>query len=296
MRKKLIYTLLFLNLFFTNFSFAEMEQTNSLIIDGLERSYELFVPSSESKAIVIVLHGGGSNGKRMSKYTNFVELAKKENFILVFPNSFGKNWNDGRKFLDSNIDDVKFISKIIDQLNNKFDIDTKKVYVTGISNGALMCFKLAYEIPEKITAIAPVEGALSEELYKSNFKLKIPLLMMNGTKDPIVKYDGGQIDFFSQKRGKILSVEDAFNFWGDKNNCDKKFDIEQLPDIKNDGTKVFKLEKKNCDKKVILYKIENGGHTWAGTTEFNFMQEYLVGKTSYDINANEVIWDFFKSL
>ncbi len=276
----------------------------TILSNNLKRIYRIYLPQSfslnEHLPVVIVLHGGGSSGKRMSNYIKLHSVADKNRFIAVFPDGVRGNWNDGRKNIDSyahlnNINDVMFISDIISNLQKEFNIDSNSVFITGISNGSLMAFRLAFEIPGKIRAIATVAGNLPHELKNFTLDKKLPLLMINGENDPVMPWNGGGIGWGFPKRGNVLSSEETFTFWSKENGCNEHGKYTQEADISNDGTKVFKKEALNCpgNIEVLLYKIQNGGHSWPGAFEY-LLQERFVGKTSYDIDAKEIIWTFFK--
>jgi polyhydroxybutyrate depolymerase len=280
---------------------AREKGSNSIIIGNLERTYEIFVPDGKKGLpVVFNLHGGGSWGKRMCNYTAFPALAKTEDFIVVCPDGIDGNWNDGRKNMDTrahreNIDDLGFISALIDKLSKDYAIERKRVFVTGISNGGIMAFRLACRLSDKIRAIAPVAGSIPVD-WDCNPKNNVPMLLLGGTGDPIVPWEGGLIGPLFQKRGNIYSFEKAFQIWGNLNKCPETSEWQALPDIKPDGTRVYKREKSGCagNTEVLLYKVEKGGHTWPGAFEYSIFQELLVGKTSYDINATSLIWEFFK--
>ena len=132
--------------------------------------------------LVIALHGGGGSGIGMVALTlgGFNVLSERERFIVVYPDGIGKNWNDGRGLLRyraqrENIDDVGFISALIDHLAKKYNIDRKRVYITGMSNGAIMSYRLACELADKIAAIAPVAGLMPEKI-----SLKCSKVRLNG--------------------------------------------------------------------------------------------------------------------
>ncbi len=282
----------------------------SIMVDGIERTYHLYIPNNYNPnahlPLLIVLHGGGGNGKGMEEKTTlgeFDKLADKENFIVVYPDAFKKHWNDGKEDPYSysarhNIDDVKFISTLIDYLGKKYNIDKNRVYVVGMSNGGMMSFRLACELSDKIAGIATVAASMPENLYilchPSN---KISILMIHGTHDPIVPWEGGYVHIFGKRRGNVVSIEESFEFWARHNNCTLQFNQTYLPDIDpNDGTKVWKKECSNEENgtKVILYGIEGGGHTWPGG--LRRFSEQIVGRISHDINACKVIWNFFKEI
>ena len=282
--------------------------TGSIMSSGLKRTYLIHVPSSfdktKSMPLVIALHGGGGTGKRMEELTlsGLNTLSEKEGFIVVYPDGIGRHWNDGREELRSrvhrqNIDDVGFISDLIDHLIEEYSIDKKRVYVTGISNGAQMSYRLSCELPEKIAAIAPVSGGMQEKFVTDYPSLRpIPVLIINNLDDPLVPWDGGEIRLGRLRFGTVVSVNSTVEYWVSRNNCFSQPTIFWLPDTDpKDGTKV-RIEEYSQGKngtEVILYVIEGGGHTWP--SGYQYLPEYIIGRTSKDIDANEVIWNFFKN-
>jgi len=269
----------------------------------LERTFDIFIPSSYDKSksisLVIAIHGGYGNAKSMEKLTEFSKVAEKEGFIIVYPEGIDKQWNDGRKMDEKaskeNIDDAGFISSLIDHLEKNINIDRNRVYATGISNGGHMCYRLAFELSDKIAAFAPVAASLSEELYKNHKNGKsVPMLIINGTDDKVV-WNGGEIKFLGKSRDRVLSTEDTVKFWVSYNHCKSEAAIISHPDKdRNDDTEVEeKIYRDGKDgTEVILYTVEGGGHTWPGG--WQYLPENIVGKTCRDINASEVIWKFFR--
>ena len=287
-------------------------QRASFVFDDLKRSYRIHTPlgfdKTESVPLVIVLHGRGGNGEGMILVTRkgFNVLADREGFIAVYPDGIGLNWNDGRideeandRAHRENIDDVGFISALIDTMIIKYNTDPKRVYVTGISNGAIMSYRLACSLSEKITAIAPVDGnfpyLLPQECSPSQH---ISVLAINNTEDPIVPYEGGNIygSIHRVNLGKVLSVNESVRFWLDHNLCSTTPVVTNMPDSDpEDGTSVTRKLYRNDDDgtEVILYTIDGGGHTWPGGLQY--LPAFIIGKTCRDIDANEVIWSFFKN-
>ena len=285
------------------------DHTDSIVWDGLERTYLIHIPSFYDRIkpmpLVIALHGGKGTGKDMIKLTrgSFNTLADKEGFIVVYPDGIEKNWNDGRlemKFLSrahrENIDDVGFISVLIDRFAKELNIDKKRVYVTGISNGALMSHRLACELSENITAIAMVAGAIPKnKTYTSLPSSPISVLVINGINDPLTPWEGREIGGRLKKLGVVLSIPETVKFWVTHNQCSSSPIITLEPDKDpRDGTRVRQevYGQGNEGTEVILYAIEGGGHTWPGG--YQYLPECIIGKTSKDIDANEVIWNFFK--
>jgi polyhydroxybutyrate depolymerase len=285
-------------------------KTGYIIIDGLRRTYILHIPSSGFNhllPVVFVLHGGGGNGGKMIKltYGGFDKLADKTGFIVVYPDGFEKNWNDGRSMSEANYDtfknntdDVGFISALIDDLIKKYNADAKRVFVTGISNGAMMSYRIGCELSGKIAAIAPVAGNIPENFINQCKPSKpVSVLAINGDTDPLVPFNGGDVTgpFGKRKFGRVLSAHESVMFWVKNNGCSPDPIIIDVPDKDpDDVTRVQKQQFINGrnNSEVILYTIKNGGHTWPGG--YQYLGEWIVGRTCRDMNATEVIWEFFE--
>jgi len=267
----------------------------------------MYIPLSFDKTkqmpLVIALHGGGGSGAGMVALTlgGFNVLSEREKFIAVYPDGIGRNWNDGRGLLRyraqrKKIDDVGFISALIEHLIKKYNIDRKRVYITGMSNGAMMSYRLACELSDKIAAIASVAGLIPEKLFLHCFPSRpVSVLIINGVNDPLVPWKGGYIHFGRLRFGKGLSVSDTVNYWVTHNKCSSTPLTTYEPDRDpQDNTRVYKkvFSKGESGTEVILYTIEDGGHTWP--SGHPYLNERIIGKTSRDINANKIIWEFFK--
>jgi polyhydroxybutyrate depolymerase len=191
------------------------------MFDGLDRTYLIHIPPSWNKTksmpLVIALHGGGGTGKDMVELTlsGFNTLSDKEGFIVVYPvgtifsGMIKVRWNDGRDERYSQADDVGFISALIDHLVKEFNVDSKRVYATGISNGAHMSMRLARELSDKIAAVAPVAYAMQEKYVSVPVSTRqISVLVMTGTDDPFTPWEGGETSDPTGKRmlGRVLSV------------------------------------------------------------------------------------------
>jgi polyhydroxybutyrate depolymerase len=283
--------------------------SRTILSNGLERTYRIHIPSSlpenATPALVFALHGGGGTGDGMERTLTlggFNTLADQYNFIVVYPDGIEKNWNDGRKNLtdqahQQNIDDVGLFTDLIDNLTNEFNIDPHRIFVTGISNGAMMSYRLGFEIPEKIAAIAPVAGAIPTDLLDYNISdAPISVCIISGTLDPLVPWDGGIVGTPRNPRGTVISVPESALYWVAHNNCSPAPNSTILPDIDpTDHTWVQQdiYSEGSNNTEVVLYTIFNGGHTWPDG--YQYLPEVLVGRTSHDINANLVIWEFFSS-
>jgi polyhydroxybutyrate depolymerase len=279
--------------------------SKSLIHDGIVRTYHVYVPASlkrkKSLPLVIALHGGGGSGTKMPRFHNFTEHADRNGFVIVFPDGLDKHWNDGRGVAKyrahrENIDDVGFISALIGNLIDDYPIDAGRVYVTGASNGGMMSNRLGCELSHKITAIAPVIATMAENISTQCSPTKpLPVLIMNGTEDKLVPWEGGHVRFGRRRLGKIISVQATVDLWRKQNECRSEphttWEKDRDPD---DGTRIRKTVYNHCrdDVQVVLYEIRGGGHTWPGGRQY--LPESFIGKTSRDMDGMEVIWKFFK--
>ncbi len=286
----------------------------TLYFKGLDRSYTLHIPKNYTKTkpvpLVIVLHGGGGNAQRMGAFSGFDKLADRDTFIAVYPQAWKKHWNDGRdmKKFDSqrdSIDDVGFISALIDTLEKHYRIVQKRIYVTGLSNGGMMSYRLGCELSDRIAAIAPVIANMPVQLMEQcKPTLPLPVLIMNGTADPLMPWEGGQVHFGKQELGAVVSTYTSFQFWWKNNHCLFDLGSTQVPDPTlfkplpdadpTDGCTASEITYAcNAHTEVVLYKIEDGGHNMPGCKQY--LPRSMIGKTCQDFNGAEVIWSFFKT-
>jgi polyhydroxybutyrate depolymerase len=274
-----------------------------ITVDEFERNYIIHLPKNYSSLqkypLVLVFHGGGGNAWQIRNYTRFNTISDRENFIVAYPDALNRNWNDGRegeKLPDT--DDVKFISELINTIGALWNVDTSRIFATGISNGGFFSIYLAYKLSGKILAIAPVAAAIPEN-YAHSFRTEYPvsLLLINGTDDRLVKYHGGEVGLGKHTgRGKNISTDRTIEIWTANNNCQNSVKIEKLDDKdKDDGCKATRYTYYNCsgNTEVILIKIKGGGHSWPGAK--SVLPKIIAGNTCMDFSATEIIWEFFKS-
>ena len=284
---------------------SAQEFTKTLYHESIERTYHIHLPPGFSKdkpaPLVLVLHGGGGKGRNFNQgitQGTLTAAADKRGVVLVFPEGINKHWCDGRTEIlkKKTYDDVGFISKIIDTMVKNYGIDPKRVYATGISNGGFMSVRLAMDLSEKIAAVAPVTAQIPKALKDKSPKLPISIMIINGTKDPFVPFGGGDIRLFrfGRSRGEILSTASTVERFRRHNGCGKMPEKSKLKDKDpDDGTNV-EIEKYTGGKdgtEVILVKVINGGHTWPGGNQY--LKPWIVGAVCRDINASEMILDFF---
>jgi polyhydroxybutyrate depolymerase len=267
-------------------------QRHTLRVDGVERSYFLYVPASHrgtaSPALVLVFHGAGGRAQDFARHTGFSRVAEREGFVVAYPQGLERRWNDGRGNVTPH-DDVGFVRALLDTLERELSIDPRRVYATGISNGAIFTYRLACDLPGVFAAIAPVAGAMPSNLATECAHTEpVSVLAFQGTADPLMPYAGGGV---AGGRGRVLSADQSIDFWGLVTGCGPQVTVVQEPDRVRDGTRVRHTDLGECRERraVELYTIEGGGHTWPGGPGVG----RLVGRVSHELDATALIWEFF---
>ena len=299
MRLKFIF--FFLLIAFCSAPFAQTYY-RSIYSEGIKRSFVIHVPEENVEAglpLVIVLHGHGGTGKQIMKSTGFNDISDREKFIAVYPDGIKKNWNDGReKKDDTKYDDVGFISALIDTISDEFKIDTARIFVTGMSNGGFMSIYLAFKLNDRILAVAPICANIPERISSSfEFSKPVSVMLINGTDDPLVRYEGGKVGFgILKNRGYSLSTDESVKIFVRENKCSEIPVRTEIPDKDIDDecfAERYTFTGSENNTEVILIKVVNGGHTIPGGTKN--LPKTLVGNSCEDFNAPEMIWSFFKS-
>lgn len=268
---------------------AQETITASIMHDGMNRSYILYVPSvyedGQSPPLVFNFHGFGSNATEQMFYGDFRSIAEEHGFLVVHPegtllNGTTTHWNVGSFTLGSTADDVGFTSALIDTLAEQYNINLDRVYSTGMSNGGYMSFLLACQLSDRIAAVASVTGSMTPETYNQCMPShETPVMQIHGTADNVVPYDGAVW---------TRSIDDVLAYWHDFNSSPPESIIIPVEDRDpNDGTRsTLRISRNANDIEVQHYRVENRGHTWPGSA-------INVGVTSQDFSASENIWAFF---
>jgi polyhydroxybutyrate depolymerase len=255
--------------------------------DGVTRSYVLHVPPSLDRAtpvpLLIELHGGGGSGETIDATTGFYAIADREGFVVAAPSATGTNWNDGRVFMQeetSGADDVGYLSAMIDRIETQVAIDPGRVYVVGLSNGAIMTGRLACQLPERFAAVAQVAGTAAVVVAAACRPGRaLPMLEMHGTADSVVPYKGGTVAPQLGGRGQVVGVDDWASLWVANNSASPQ------PHTSTAGAVSIRTwHGSSSQSDVVFYRIEGGGHTWPGAT----------GATGA-LGASETIWRFLSA-
>jgi polyhydroxybutyrate depolymerase len=281
-------------------------QTGTLRHGELEREFHVYLPPGHDEnnpaPLVIALHGGGGRGARLDETLGgaIVRQARQRGWVVVFPEGIAHGWNDGREAITSrdqaraSVDDVAFIGALIDRLKADHGIDEKRVYVTGISNGGSMTYRVGIELGDRVAAIAPVTASLGKVIEDSKPVRRIPILIMNGTADPLVPYTGGQVTVLGKPRGEILSTNATVRWFTKLNGCTGGPQRDKRPDIAMDSTAVTVDTYDSCqdDTEVQLFRINGGGHAWPGGRQY--LPVKMIGTVCRDIDGAAEIFAFFE--
>ena len=276
------------------------QKTINLTVDGNARSFIVYLPTGYNNAgkmpLIFAIHGGSGTPEGMINIANFKPISDREKVVLIYPAGIQNNWNDGRPTTPNQlgINDVSFFNQMCDYAIANLSVDGTKIYATGISNGGFMSSRLGCELSNRIAAIAVDAATIEATTIASscNPGRPVPAIYIHGTLDPLVPFTGGTVS--PGAGGTAISHFQAIDKWITINGCNTTPTITDLPDIANDGTTIKQRVYSNTTNgsEVVSYVILNGGHTWP--QGYQYLNELIIGKTSQDMNACEVIWSFFK--
>lgn len=269
--------------------------TITLNFDGIERSYILHIPSSYDERkptpLLLAFHGGGGNAENQRRVSGFNEIADKNGFIVVYLNGTGRledtilTWNGGDccgYAARNNTDDVGFVRAVVAELQSQYNIDPKRIYATGFSNGGIMSYRLACEAADIFAAIGAVSGTMNYSDCKPSEPVSV--IHFHGTDDTHLPYNGGRGDD-SLTQVDYKSVSETIDFWLNFDQCNSTPATESFDDIQHETYS-------NCANgiQVELYTIVEGKHAWPGS---GGPAGPNGDEPTQTISASELIWEFF---
>lgn len=286
-----------------------------MIMDSLARTYSFYVPTTydetQETPIVIVLHGRFGSGAGTAAHIQINPLAEEQGFIGVYPDGLDNKSSGAPRDIGWNYilgipyfpktepqDDVQFIADVIDDLAQDLNIDRNRIYVTGLSNGGFMVQRLACEAPEQYAGYASVAGAGyggMDTICDSN--TPVNMLIMHGTLDNNIQWDGNAQTLADGRQFYVtVPIPESLEFWAQKMECfgDATREDVDIPES-DDETGLVILTAGGCqdNAELVLYAIINGGHNWPGID--GGIPSQIAGLINVDLNATQVIWDFFAS-
>lgn len=278
---------------------------------GLTRSYIVHTPPSytgQAMPLVINFHGGSGQSTGQEFISRMDASANTNGYIAVYPNGTNLStspldtsffWNPGQgeqgyvKPLTrlKTIDDVAFVNAMLDKIQSDYSVNTKKVYVTGLSNGGMIAQRLACQLSNRITAMASVESTLWQFTSSCTPSRNIPVLLVHGTSDNWIPYNGGAANCSAVNESNWKSAQEVFDAWKTKNSCDAT------------STTVTPSADMSCSiasncgggAQVGLCAVQNGGHTWPGGTIYippSNDPTCTIGNIS-TANGDQLLWNFF---
>lgn len=271
-----------------------------LPVKGMQRTFLTYTPPNlkAGAPLLFVFHGSGGNGASMREVTGleFDALADAQGFVVVYPDGFRTYWNDCRKASLQparvmNIDDEGFIEAMIAKEAADHLIDKKRVFAAGWSNGGQLAYRLAMERPQQFAAVAAISASVPTppNLACAPSGASMPVMIINGTADPINPFNGGNVMLGFTSLGPVYSADATAQYWAMLNGVTDEPVVTRLPHkVQADPTWV---EQKSYSApgrpSVVLYAVHGGGHL-VPNRYFQFGE----GQTQ-DLDAPAVIWDFF---
>ena len=246
--------------------------TKQINVNGTVRDYIIYIPETYAEntayPLLFSFHGLNSNMENIYRKSQFNELAESESFIVVYPEAIDEQWN----LSSADNPDIDFVKALLDTLEEDYNIESNRIYSTGMSNGGNISFTLACELSDRIAAIASVTGLNLHLQVNETCSTTRPvaILQIHGTEDPIARY---------------VFVEPTLQFWIGYNNTETNPTITPIPDTDTaDGSTVERIQYVNGAEgvEVQILKVTGGGHQWPGH------------KGNMDINASHEVWNFVK--
>lgn len=261
----------------------------------VSREYYLYTPSkasAEPRPLVVVMHGGAGNPNNAAKMSGFSKLAERENILVAYPAGTGRipTWNAGKccGYAERNqVDDVGFIRAMVQEIQKSTPVDPARIYATGMSNGGMMAYRLACEMADVFTAVAPVAGAMNTTSCTPSARPNIAIF--HALDDQSVLYEGGPSKsgiraMFGKEPAPDQSVAETMRFWLAHNSCRKYPLVDES--VAGVGMQNYYCAGKT---EIRLFTLSSGGHSWPGGEKGRAQADEPVAHFS----ATEKMWEFF---
>lgn len=289
---------------------------DTVVVDGQNRQFQVHIPAcydrTKATPLVLTFHGLHMNSTMMMGMSGFNGASERNGFIVVYADSVGGRWSDGTNPA-ATAADVAYVEAIMERLGKVANIDRRRIYACGISNGGYFTQALACAIPDKIAAAGSVAAPLMEQAARTMQSGKpVPIAFILGSDDPLIPWgDGrikdlgklgealglsslGSIDSSMVRMGGLMSVPETIAFWTNHNHSSTTPTTSQLPDRDpKDGTRIKREQYGSGPNEVLLYTIEGGGHTWPGCINLQAISG-ISGNISQDASGSELLWEFFR--
>ena len=283
-----------LTFFFLLLTTIAADAGERLTVGRAERSYELIgATSGRAKPLIIALHGNRGTGAQFANSGNWRALAARHDVMIALPDGLNKAWNDGRAGAEirgnqtpAGTDDVAFLTTLAERLVADGLADRKRLYVTGISNGGMMTYRMLCERPDLFAAGAAVIANLTETtLARCKPARPVPVLIMNGTEDKLVPHE--------RQQGGYIGTLATASVWQKVNGCAGAPVERRLPDLDTTDRSTVTRIAYGCPagRDVVVYRVDGGGHQMPSRSGKGIL-EFLLGPRNRDIEGAEEIWAF----
>jgi polyhydroxybutyrate depolymerase len=310
----------------------------SLSVAGTTRWTTVYQPPGYQPGapLVLLLHGGGQGMRKIFSdkaggMRQWLHIADRENFLLLIPNATHartgdsrgdkQNWNDLRAAGTTGkttADDVGFLMQLLDWAQAQYRTDANRVFVTGASNGGMMTMRLLLERPQRFRAAAAFIASLPAVAPpKPRAGARVPLLLFNGTQDPLIQWHGGEIRGESAigasrhrgprldpigERGKTMAIEPMVQWWREVNGVEHApATDDSVPDRDpSDGCRIHRSEWRAATPgaaTVVFFRAEGGGHALPSIEHplnLGPVARRLIGPVCRDVEGAELAWEFFR--
>jgi len=258
--------------------------TQSIRVAGVERQFILTVPNDAVRdaPLVIVMHGGLGSAEQAREAYGWDQLAAREGFVVAYPDGLGRAWNAGDGCCgasgEKGVDDVGFLEEMVAEISRRAPIDTDRVYATGMSNGAMMSYRLACD-SDVLAAVAAVAGTILGECDDPD---PVSVLAIHGDADESVRMDGEPGSGIESIDG--MPIADVNRFWREVDGCEDPESV--LGDVSTTTA--------DCgDRAVELVVVAGAGHQWPGSSQSRGQEALGADEPSTAIDATAAIWQFF---
>jgi len=266
------------------------------------RHYLLYVPETidpmKPIPLVLMFHGGGGTPEGLAAEIRFNREAADKGYMVAYPSGTGSN--AGRLFWNvlmsetyatiNQVDDLGFVGRLIDDIASRFPVDAKRIYASGFSQGGMLCYRLACDevLSARIAAIAPVGAVMTVPHADCRAARAVPVMAFAGVRDPIILYNGGTSDKIPRNdRINRPSVKSGIDFWVGR----AGLPATPMASGERGAAVMEQYGPDEAGHEVILWSLQDGGHTWPGAN--SVLPEWLVGSVNRDVNASQLICDFF---
>jgi polyhydroxybutyrate depolymerase len=255
-------------------------ETRTITVDGIERDYRIYLPAdlADDPALVVMMHGGVGSAHQAERAYGWNDQADAAGFIVAYPDGSNRTWNAGDccgGAAREGVDDVAFLTVVVEELQAEFGIASDRTFATGMSNGAMMTYRLACET-DLFAAIAPVAGTI---VMPCDDPAPTSVLHIHGLEDSQVRMDGGPGDGIGDVDG--MPITEAIDLWRAVDACGDAVVTEEPPVTTSTST---------CGAfTVTLVTVADAGHQWPGSVA----REGAADQPSDALDATALIWEFF---